>query len=702
MSKKVSLENSKSNFLFVSLFILFSAMFATHANPFKGEVVAPLDLLMKHEGWSSRWDDLGYEGQLKNWQRSDLLDGRYPLLAYYKNYLNQGIIPTWHIDSNTPIYYTPLNIALNPQLLPFMVLENHAYAIHVGVMLQLIIAALGMFVLARLAMNTYGALFAALTYMLSGFGVGWIFDLTVQIWIPWVIWAVVVYLSTNNRRYLPFITLFSALLIYSLFYSVAGYTFYLASFIVLVWQLVAWMQKEVTIRQVALNSGLIFAFITLAFILAIANFAPFFDVYSYADMSWRSNPTPSPVSDMFLLWDPLYKGPIDVEHLGYSGKLAVILGILGLPFLFLCRDNKINFRMSFIFALALAIAMMVLYGLIPKDLVLRIPLFDFNPWNRLYAIIGFCLAFLAGNAVHILTKTILSFRFRYATVVAAVVFLGLYTHQMEDQKRLFRRLNAVVPSTWYYPETPTLSYVQRHSVRHQSVVADMSYLMGGTLGVYGISEWFAHTYFSEKEKELLGQVVDKPFTSPFSARFAGLQMNVRSEYLDVFGIRYLLMHRNDADYLIESRDLDSGLKVFSEEENIVIVENLSAPEGAYLVSDLSQHHSQIMKDGISIEDLSDKEFVVTYTGEETGFIVAPIRHYPQWRAYDDNGAEIKLESYLGIFPAAKVSGPSQLRFRFEPPNYMQAYLLSGLGLVVLLLLTVFIYRGAQILPNREA
>jgi len=98
-----------------------------------------------------------------------------------------------------------------------------------------------------------------------------------------------------------------------------------------------------------------------------------------------------------------------------------------------------------------------------------------------------------------------------------ILLLGV---QIADQKRLFARFNAVVPNDTFYASTKTIDYVQKHIKPFQYIIADRGYLIAGTLGGYGLKDWFSHSFHTAKEKEILSKLVDHPFQTPTSAMFS--------------------------------------------------------------------------------------------------------------------------------------------------------------------------------------
>jgi hypothetical protein len=91
--------------------------------------------------------------------------------------------------------------------------------------------------------------------------------------------------------------------------------------------------------------------------------------------------------------------------------------------------------------------------------------------------------------------------------------------------------------------TPSLQYVKDRLKPLQSVIADDSYWFDGTLGAYGIPEWYAHSFRTDREKEVLGELVRDPFSSPTSMVVLTSNIQFDSPLMDRLVIKYLLVNR---------------------------------------------------------------------------------------------------------------------------------------------------------------
>lgn len=95
-----------------------------------------------------------------------------------------------------------------------------------------------------------------------------------------------------------------------------------------------------------------------------------------------------------------------------------------------------------------------------------------------------------------------------------------------------------------YPDTPMIEYVRSHAEPLQSVISDRGFLFPGLLSAYGLTEWFAHGFRTQLEKELLSSVVVKPFLTSTAAGFNCDQIRFDdANALAYLGTKYVLCSR---------------------------------------------------------------------------------------------------------------------------------------------------------------
>ena len=90
---------------------------------------------------------------------------------------------------------------------------------------------------------------------------------------------------------------------------------------------------------------------------------------------------------------------------------------------------------------------------------------------------------------------------------------------------------------------------------------------------------------------------------------------------------------------------------------------------------------------VRLESYRSDHIQLDYRGQDSGWVVLPMRAYPGWRARVD-GQDVEPARFLDIMPAIPVRGPSRIDFRYVPGNFYTAAAisLSGWGILLLLVL----------------
>jgi hypothetical protein len=666
------------------LIYLMLAAFVLGANPFKGETVSPVDLLLAHTGYHSIHKSVGFSGSVVHRERGDVIDGTYPGWTYLKKHLRDYRFPKWNLNVHSPINISIFSIIFNPTMLSFMAVKDSAYGIYLGGLLQLTIAGFGVYLLMRVFISFPGAFFGGIVYMMSGFNTAWFFVLTTGIWIPWVFWAVARYLESGKQLWGLAVTLTSLCLILSYFYAVAGWTFYAVSLFILFWNLFYFSDwKSFVIKNIQP-----ILFIGLAFIIAFSSFMPTFDQLDRADLSSRFNTGPLPASYLNLLADPFFLNLLRAEFTVYTGTISLILTGFVI-FVFFQRSEKKQYLISVFGGVLLFLTLSIVFGFFKTSWVKLIPLFNFNPWNRLFSIIGFCFAILSAIGLDRLLF-FLKNRIKLNSVILMVFVLLLMRYQILDQKEIFNRFNAIVKTSWFYPETETLKYVKENIRPLQTVIADGAYFVGGTLGVYGIPEWFGHNTYTNIEKKLINQLLRSGWASPYVPGISGSKINYTSSLMNAFGVRYILLVKQPLAILNDDQ-FNETFRVSQPEEKILLLENLKAPSGAYFIKDLTLSPEKIVTKGVNALVENDSNIIIRSTIKEAGWLVLPIKFFPGWQAFA-NSKKLKIKKYLGVFPAIPVDGTvKEIRYEYHPKTHILGSFVSIAGVVLFLILGIVFY-----------
>jgi hypothetical protein len=178
------------------------------------------------------------------------------------------------------------------------------------------------------------------------------------------------------------------------------------------------------------------------------------------------------------------------------------------------------------------------YGFAPSNLVNRIPGFNFNGWHRTGVLMGLTIAILSAHFISWLHSTRWGRNKRHATqylIVAAIFFQAL------DLSVQFHNYNSTPPREAYFPTTRSIEFVQNNLEPFQSVVADRSFIISGTVSNYGLPELFAAGFRNSGQRSIMTHIVDNPFTNPVSSMFPCESINFTSPYAVLAAVRYFLV-----------------------------------------------------------------------------------------------------------------------------------------------------------------
>lgn len=128
-----------------------------------------------------------------------------------------------------------------------------------------------------------------------------------------------------------------------------------------------------------------------------------------------------------------------------------------------------------------------------------------------------------------------------------------------------------------------------------------------------------------------------------------------------------------------------------QEPLITLYENKNTPAGPYFSKDLEDR--EISDQRVFLKSYRPNQIEVNYLGREKGYIILPIRHFTGWSVENDSQKAIP-EKYLGMLLAAKVDGPAELKFSYDPPFLRIGLLLSAFG-VFILIMTALLYRRSE-------
>jgi hypothetical protein len=539
-----------------SAFLVFIclAAYAMGANPFSGETVAPFDRLLQFQGWSA----IPGDRTAVHAERSDILDSQLPAWITLKEQIRRGETPLWYPNGAGG---QPISLELcNPAFLLFVLVKDNALAYYLTGLAKLIISGFGCFLLLRVFLRWVPSIWGGIVFMLCGFNAAWFFweHLTTAMWIPWLLWGTVMYLETEDKRWLPVVTIISLMLIFGGFPPVAAFGFYSLGIIVFAWNLSSLLSgyrrrpsHDAGLKHFFIRTVLPFLAAGLAFPMAAITLVPFRDAMSAINLGYRTGGGTHfrGLYDLSLFFS--YEAPPEVERTAYVGIAVLLLAMVGIFSAVRSADRNLR-RFAFINVFLFVSSASIAFGLLPHGLIRALPVFDSNPWGRTVIVAILALSVLSAAGLDFFASKFRESaveRTRVTPVLAggllAAALIGLFVFQFYSQKRLFNGFNAVVPSAWFYPATPSIAYVKERLRPLQSVIADASsYWFAGTLGAYGIPEWFAHSFRTDKEKQVLGELAHNRSKSQTTMVIDGKSIHFDSPLMDKLAIKYLLVSRD--------------------------------------------------------------------------------------------------------------------------------------------------------------
>ena len=506
------------------LFLLLISIFMIGANPFKSETIAPMDLLVKYPGWQNTHLKVDYI----NGERSDVLDAKLPIWISAKQDLYEGNLPLWNYQRGGKPGLTFTNSLLTPAFWTFALLENDALGFYLSNLVNVLIGLMGMFLFLRIFFNQPASIFGAFIFMFSGFNTAWFFwaHVDTAIWTPWVLFSVYKYIETSEKKYLPLVTLTMLMLNLGGFPMVAVMTYMSIAIMVFIFL----FSKRVTLVKsfsILFNLAL---FSILSAIIALPFIYPLIELLDWmGGIGYRSGGAGFKLYDFNLFINPdFYRFP-RVETTFYVGILPLVFLFLSLIF-YILKPRFIGIFGLILFLYSITIA----FTLVSPDIIHKIPTLNSSLLTRFGYLIGLSLSIISAYG---LNELITKFEQKKWIVVLIALIIGI---QIADQKKLFNRFNGAVPNSSFYPQTKSIDYLQKNLQPFQYVMADNGYLISGTLGGYGLNDWFAHSFHTAEEKNILRQVVKKPFKTPTSAMFPFSDIQLDSPYIDFLNIKSIL------------------------------------------------------------------------------------------------------------------------------------------------------------------
>jgi hypothetical protein len=563
-----------------------------------------LDLLLNFPGYAGQRDHKTLP--IVHAERNDIIDSQLPEWMTLKDQIRNGESPLWYPNAAGG---HPVTLTLsNPTFLLFLSIKDDALAYYFVALAKLIISGFGMYLLLRTHLRWMPSVWGGIVFMLCGFNAAWFFweQVSTAMWIPWLLWATVLYLKTEETKWLPAIAVSSLLLIFGGFPAIAAFSFFAFSLLILVWNIPVFFggnlrearYDAVRLKLFLKKAGLPLIAVGVAFLMSAVTLIPFIDYISGLDLSYRTGGTAFSAHDLPLLFS--YEDPPGVERTAYVGILAVLLALMGIFSAFRADDK--NLRVFILFnALLVMVSLSMAFGVLPHRLIGALPVFKSNTWGRLIVVTLLGLAALSAVGLDFVGIKLQTLSVRYlrlsplnAQRIIAAAMIGFLSVQFHVQKKLFNSFNAVVPSSWFYPVTPSIAHVKEQLEPLQSVIADDSYGTSGTLGAYDIPEWYAHSFRTARGKAVLERLVHHPFVTATAASIVGFDIQYDSPLMDKLGIKYVLVNKN-AKLMFAQQELshtpapplpDNALR-----QHIYLSQDMVIGSFGFLFSKYSKKHS---------------------------------------------------------------------------------------------------------------
>jgi hypothetical protein len=508
------------------------AVAALGVNPLAGQTVTPFDVLVSQRAWAF----VDPSVDVRNFQRSDTLNALLPNWIEARDQIRDGELPLWSDISGGDTIFTPVYCLFTPAFAIFAAAPEPAVGFYLAIVFNLAVAGVGMHLFLRRHVGWLAALFGAVSFELCGFHAAWLYwpHVLTSIWAPWLLLAIRhCWDQPCARRALP-IAIASALVVLGGFPFVGEVIFGTAVLYGgILWLFDAGKPGSRWAFPVWCAVGIAFGF----FLCAI----PLYELVQWMqqlDLGYREGR--GSYLGLRHLDRLIPTGAYQhrrVEETMYVGAIMLAAALAGIAW-WLARLRRVS-AIAIFGATLLVVSAGLVFEVWPMWLVGWIPGMSFNSWSRAIVILDIALIVLGAFALDQLwrrgdrrpwLKPLLCF-----VVLVQVVEIGHF----------FRLYNGPVDASYYYPETPAIAYMQRRAGPFDYVVADKSFLFSGTLGAYGLREWFAHQFRPLALQAALVEMAKDPFTSRTASRLQPGTIRPQSPTMATFNVRYLAVSSRD-------------------------------------------------------------------------------------------------------------------------------------------------------------
>lgn len=516
-----------------------AAVVVLGANPFKAHTITPFDLLVTRQAWSS----VAPPGvQARNPERSDVLDGLLPQWITAKKQIRSGEWPLWNPNPAGGSPELPFTTALfTPAFAVFTAVPSTALAFYLAIVFNLAVAGIGMYWFLRRRLGWLAAAMGALTFEFCGFHAAWLYwpHVFTSIWLPWLLLAIDRCAEKPTWSRGMAIAAATALVVLGGFPFVASLVLEAGFLYAAILAAARWHAYQPVGRHVfAYASGTAIGFLLCA--IPLYAFAHWFLRF---DLDYRQGGG-FPLAMAKYLFAPWSYRFQHVEFTMYVGMLALALAALGV-FTIIARRARIAPLWAFGVLLFVA-AFGLVFNLWPHWLIGWIPGMSSNPWSRAICILDAALIVLAAVGLDYLASR------RWATshLPVKLLLVAVAVVQVADMANFFHYYNGATRSAYAYPETPAIAYMQKHAGPFDYVIADDSFLSSGTLGAYGLHEWFAHAFSNRPLQHAMVRMAFQPFASRTASILPADQIKFDSRAMSALNVKFIATRSNFDPYAI--------------------------------------------------------------------------------------------------------------------------------------------------------
>lgn len=522
-------------FLFLTIFMVMLG-----ANPLQRETIAPSELMSNYRGW----DQHEFVSVETHRERSDVLDVFLPQWIAMKKMIRAGDLSLWNpLPGGGQVGVLELTRgALTPAFILFSMVSADWLGIYLGGLSKLLVASLGTYLLIRrFSFGIPAAFIGGFAFAICGFNTAWFYwpQVSTSGWIPWLLWGTASWFLTHQPVWLIATASFTALLMVGGFPSVSVYGLYASALFVpfLV------LSQKISVKNTFGICILWFAAVCCGLLFAAVPLLATVEMLGLSDLRYRVGGTPYrfPEDLSLFLLGAAHDNP-RVEKTLYTGTIFLFLSMYTIYSILVDRSSKNNVRQMFLYYIAtiFTLAMIAMFELVPGSVLVHLPAVGTSPWSRFSILAGFCIAILGACGLDLLWGKCRERKGFFGRQFSLAVLIGLGIIQVADQSVLFRKFNTVSHADDFFPRTSSIDFISRNIGEMQSVVADNSFLVSGSLGAYGVGEWFAHGFKSNSEKVVLNKLVNLPFKTATAATFDAHSINLESSFYSLLGIRYVI------------------------------------------------------------------------------------------------------------------------------------------------------------------